>query len=696
MTPADPNHEKTNTDASPPAGAPTLGLPKGGGAIRGIGEKFAANPVTGRASMTVPVYTSPGRSGFGPQLSLSYNSGSGNSPFGFGWSLALPAVTRKTDKGLPLYEDTAESASRRSCRHRDIFILSGAEDLMPALLWSSGEWTRDVTPTRSVYGQQYAIHRYRPRVEGLFARIERWINLSDPQDYFWRSISKDNITTWYGRTPESRIADPSDPSRIFSWLICQSYDDKGNVIAYAYKPEDSTGVDLSQSNERNRNVLGRSANRYLKHVYYGNRTPYLPDPTAASEAPLPSDWCFELVLDYGEHDLLNPVPQDTGAPWTCRLDPFSAYRSTFEVRTYRLCRRALMFHHFPAAANVGADCLVHSTDLAHATPGSLDPSQPFYSYLLSATQTGYSRNGTGYTSAALPPLEFAYTQATVDETVRDVDPESLRNLPYGLDGSHYRWADLDGEGLSGILTEQGGAWFYKANLSLANRQTIGGRRYTLPSFAPVERVAKQPSTAALNLGRQQLLSISGDGQLDLVDFEGPTPGYFERTEDADWKPFVPFESLPVLNWRDPELKFIDVTGDGLLDVLVNDGENFWWYESLATAGFAGGRCVPQAHNEEKGPKLVFSDGTESIFLADMSGDGLTDLVRIRNGEVCYWPNLGYGRFGAKVTTDQAPLFDRPDLFDGRRIRLADIDGSGTADIIYFASNQVQLLITNPR
>ena len=39
--------------------------------------------------------------------------------------------------------------------------------------------------------------------------------------------------------------------------------------------------------------------------------------------------------------------------------------------------------------------------------------------------------------------------------------------------------------------------------------------------------------------------------------------------------------------------------------------------------------------------------TQSIYLADMSGDGLTDLVRIRNGEVCYWPNLGYGRFGAQ-------------------------------------------------
>ena len=63
--------------------APSITLPKGGGAISGIGEKFAANPVTGTGSMTVPLFTSPGRSGFGPQLSLSYDSGAGNGPFGF-------------------------------------------------------------------------------------------------------------------------------------------------------------------------------------------------------------------------------------------------------------------------------------------------------------------------------------------------------------------------------------------------------------------------------------------------------------------------------------------------------------------------------------------------------------------------------------------------------------------------------------
>src|SRR5688572_11945742 len=120
--------------------APSIQLPKGCGAIRGIGEKFAANPVTGTRSMTVPIATSPGRSGFGPQLSLSYDSGSGNGSFGFGWSLSLPAITRKTDKGLPQYLDAVDS---------DVFILSGAEDLVP-------EYRRDPAGTWVARHQGYA------------------------------------------------------------------------------------------------------------------------------------------------------------------------------------------------------------------------------------------------------------------------------------------------------------------------------------------------------------------------------------------------------------------------------------------------------------------------------------------------------------------------------------------------------------
>ena len=42
---------------------PALALPKGGGAIKGIGETFTANPVTGTCGVAIPLPLSPGRAG---------------------------------------------------------------------------------------------------------------------------------------------------------------------------------------------------------------------------------------------------------------------------------------------------------------------------------------------------------------------------------------------------------------------------------------------------------------------------------------------------------------------------------------------------------------------------------------------------------------------------------------------------------
>lgn len=669
---------------------PSISLPKGGGAIRGIGEKFAANPVTGTGSMSVPIATSPGRSGFGPQLSLSYDSGAGNGPFGFGWNLSLPSITRKTDKGLPQYRDDEES---------DVFILSGAEDLVPMLEEDNGAWQREVLPPRTIGGKTYHIQRYRPRLEGLFARIERWTNQSDPEDVCWRSISRNNITTWYGKTGESRIADPGNPTRIFSWLICQSYDDKGNAIVYEYLEEnsdrifeDEQGNQVSLVHERNREDETRKANRYLKCIKYGNRTPNrdpnwwsATDPTLLAD----TDWMFEVVFDYGEghysEDTNQPPPDQheyiqatlTLAPtqsWPVRRDPFSSCRAGFEVRTYRLCRRVLMFHHFPDELGTN-DYLVRSTAFAYKE-------RPFASFITSVTQSGYVHKPTQslqnrYLTKSLPSLEFEYSQPTIHEEILEIEPESLENLPYGLDGNQYRFVDLDGEGVSGILTEQADVWFYKPNLG-------DGR------FGPLETVAQRPSMANLNGGRQQLLDLAGDGQLDLAILQAPTPGFFERTHDESWSTFRTFTSLPNIDWNDTNLRLVDLTGDGHADVLVTEDHGFTWHLSLAEEGFDRAERTHQVLDEEKGPRLVFADGTQSIYLADLSGDGLTDLARVRNGEVCYWPSLGYGCFGAKVTMDEPPWFDAPDQFDQRRVRLADIDGSGTTDIIYLGRDNVRL------
>jgi hypothetical protein len=37
---------------------------------------------------------------------------------------------------------------------------------------------------------------------------------------------------------------------------------------------------------------------------------------------------------------------------------------------------------------------------------------------------------------------------------------------------------------------------------------------------------------------------------------------------------------------------------------------------------------------------------------------MTDVFTYSTGEISYWPNLGYGRFGAKSIMGNAPVFDR--------------------------------------
>jgi len=620
--------------------------------MHGIGEKFTANAATGTGSMSVPVALSKGRDGFGPTLALTYDSGRGNGPFGLGWSLSVPMITRRTDKGLPNYDDATES---------DVFVISDAEDLVPVLDADQG-WTR-VPIVSPAYAPGYRIDRYRPRIESLFARIERWTRIADG-DAHWRSTSRDNVTTWYGETAASRITDPADTTHVFSWLVSRSQDDKGNAIVYEYVPEDAIGVDVGAAHERNRDATARGTGRHLKRIHYGNRVSHLADPALA--AP---DWMFEVVLDYGDHDPTTPMPNPS-RPWVCREDPFSSYRSGYEVRTYRLCDRILMFHHFPDEPDVGADCLVRSTDLAYRAGDAGG------SVLTSATARGYRRDSGGYVAAAMPPVEFGYSEAVLRDDVRELDADSLANLPAGLAGPGCQWVDLDGDGVAGMLLTADGAWYYKANLGQAR-------------FAPAEPVPSLPTSAA---GRVHLVDLAGDGRLDLVSLDGDTPGFFGRTADAAWTTLQTFRSLPTIDWTDPDLRVIDLDGDGHADVLITEDDAIVWYPSLAEDGFSDARRVPAPRLDDDGPRLIVADGTDCVLLADMSGDGLTDLVRVRNGEVCYWPNLGYGRFGRKVTMDDAPWFDRDELYDPRRLTMADVDGSGVTDLIYFGAQAPRIYL----
>ena len=133
---------------------------------------------------------------------------------GLGWNLSIGAIKRKTDNGLPRYIDAIDS---------DIFLFSETEDFVPEFKKKSdGSFELDsnsdyIINERSSSDNLFVIRFYKPRMEGLFARIERWTERSTAR-IKWRIFLKDNTTTLFGWTDNAILSDPNDPKKIYEWL----------------------------------------------------------------------------------------------------------------------------------------------------------------------------------------------------------------------------------------------------------------------------------------------------------------------------------------------------------------------------------------------------------------------------------------------------------------------------------------------
>jgi RHS repeat-associated protein len=685
--------------------APVLSLPNGGGAIQGMGEKFTVNSSNGTGTLVIPLKVPPGRSGLQPQLSLGYDSGNGNGEFGLGWRLSgIDSISRKTSKGMPQYNDFGSDADA------DVFLLAGSEDLVPLwkqdqsgaiILDANGNPEHDEKPING-----YIVRKYGPRIVTVFNRIERWANSAKPNDIHWRVISPENITGVFGSSESSRVYDTSASrdgnQRIYAWLQDEVYDSQGNAIVFTYKREDSTNVVLTQAHEMNRSDDARRAQLYLKTIKYGNIVPNRDLSTwkAFSALTLPQNnttWKYSIVLDYGEHSTNNPKLEDTG-DWTCRSDPSSRYHAGFEVRTYRLCRRILVFHHFDELSS--PDYLVSSFDFTY-------DQNPRVTYLTAVERNGFSdppQPGGDPFRKSLPPVEFEYSKFPTDDElakiyVKDVDPGSLENLPIGLDGATYRWVDIDGEGISGILAFHQNAWYYKRNTSASNFSANSSSDDTLTAddnvtvrLGDLELINSGPFLTGSSLN-MQFADVTGNGKLDLVSHATGKWGYYERSDDETllWTEFHPFENSPDLK-PDRNIQFVDITGDGIADILIYEDQVYTWYPSLGPDGYGAPQTSIQSWDEAECPVCVFADSEQCVYLADMSGDGLVDICRIRNGDCCYWPQLGYGKFGRQICMDNAPWSDFSNQFDHNLVKIADIDGSGTSDILYLTDQGVDIYL----
>ena len=621
-----PPNEKTN---SLTIDLPAIKQPKGGGAIKGLEESINTDAFTGSATFDIAIPVSKARD-LKLDIKLSYNSRSGNGAFGLGFSLNLSRIYRNTSLGIPKYKGT------------DIFEFSEEGMLLPEDNGTrkEGDWT---------------IQSYLPRRNDSFSSIEKWTNTTTCQSY-WKIKDRKNTTHIYGKNQESQIFNPTNNQQVFEWLIDSSTDSKGNKILYKYKAENLQNVppEIFEQNH----VTG--AQRYIQSIQYGN---YINEKEEEKYA-------FELIFDYGEYNLSNldqagSNPYQATQDWSVRPDPFSSFQSGFEIRTSRLCQNILSFHHFE---ELGTEpCLVMGLNLGYQLSKVI-------SLTTSIVQNGYQRkNNDNYDQKPYPPLGLSYSTFEVEShpQFQQLKIDNGGNIPGYMNQSQFLPVDLYGEGLPGVLYNGGATHMYYSPL--------GNGLYSDP-----QAMTTFPTANDIPDGSASLSDLEGNNNLQLVSGKGTSYGYYALEADGSWQNFESFKKYPTeidSSWAEQT----DLDGNGKSDLLLIGTDNLRMYLSQGIEGYGNPVNIPKATDL---PKKAINDKYELVTFANMFGDGLSHRVRIANGIVECWPNLGYGQFGEKITFGNAP--SPAEAFDVDRVFLSDIDGSGTTDLIFAYDDRVEV------
>ena len=653
-------------------------LPKGGGAIQSIGKGWGAVGLTGAASLQIPLPITPGR-GFAPALGLSYSSGGGRTEFGQGWSINRSSISRQTSLGTPQFEADANG------KMVEPVYLSPSGDVLLAQRDASGQIiSRDTSAFRGRgLADNYRVTAYRPRVEGGFSTIEHYVGTNGS---FWLIQLADGSAHVYGHSENARLQHEHGTSTwVAEWHLEESVAANGEHVLYEYVSENdvslSTLTGPAADAWRSRDS---STHRYLQRVRYGNltgdRAPFL-----LQQAMVPV-WLFDLVFDYGECDprlTVKPLyPQAPGTQWPLRADPVSSYRYGFEERTLRLCHQVLMFHWCADGPDNSGPVLIQGEPTLVQRLQLEYSQQPAASMLTAAHVIGYD----GQAAQFNPPQEFDYSAFTLTPESARFSPffteQTLRQSP-GIDADNYQLVDLFGDGLAGILYRLQNAWYYRRPI----RHPMPGLNKNAVGYAAQELLKQIPVANDNSPTLQVLTDINGDGKLDWLVAQPSISGFFTLDTNQQWSHFTPYAAFPS-EFFHPQAQLASLMGNGLSDLAMIGTRSVRLYINLTDKGFDNPVEVNRLSTETALP-VVNDERSELVAFSDLLGSGQQHLIHITGQAVRCFPNLGRGRFGEPVN------FGRLDFageFNPAHVRLADLDGSGAADILYWQSDSVQVFM----
>lgn len=690
--------------ASLPSGADKSGvtsqaisLPSTSGSIQGMGESFSAQLSTGIATFSVPFSLPSARGAAQPSLGLSYSSSAGFGAAGVGWDLPVPFIARQTDRGTPKYNDGTGWHPER-----DRLVFNGGQELIPictvghATLGCAGKLQAGEELPAWATGWEY----YRPRVEGSFLRFF-WNGSST-----WRVQSKTGVTMELG-VPLNETTytaglerNPDALAEIYRWHLVRQYDTHGdanpkNVVVYRYTQN--------------------SGRAYLTDIY--DTTPKA-NPTTTTFA------------DFAHH---------THLVWQVRPDPTFSFRPGWRIdQRWRL-----------ATVEVASKTFDNAGGFKRVRKYHLTYNDSFHVSLLekvevegrcAGSEASAPGEGAAQACAKLPPMTFEYTHVKPQPGKLGFEDFvekqlSLGSSPkYSLDEALTDLFDVNSDALPDVVVTAPALFSGKHGLFVSgaagattNPLGLGFSATTIaldPAGIPAgtdENILKLSNTNV------SVFDLDGDGRANLVHmpiakkYEVLAP---ELVNGAwQWKG----RSISTASAQDVKIDFtnesskirvFDVDSDGLVDVVVTTGTQMQTFFALGRYPSQDGqfgkgtRTGPESATASNDPvtsclpwsatPIQFSD--PDVFLGDMNGDGITDIVRVRAGEIRYWPGRGNGFWGTGIRNNcpsgtfgqdrHIAMTSSPNfgvVGDGKLL-LDDVNGDGLSDLVEVRFNAVDVYL----
>ncbi|MFH1655725.1 MAG: FG-GAP-like repeat-containing protein, partial [Candidatus Omnitrophota bacterium] len=514
-------------------------------------EKFQVEPSTGTATLTIPIEVSPGRKGIQPNLALMYNSSAPNGILGVGWNLELGSIQRSTKKGVPKYDNT------------DTFVLAQAGSAQELV---------------SIGGSQY-----RAKIEGAFMRLE--YNGS----YGWIVTDKKGIKYYFGQNSASQQV---DSGRIFKWCLDEVKDLNDNYMRITYyKDQNQIYPELIE--------------------YTGN----------VSESPFAS---VEFVLG-------------------SRSDTTKSYATGFLVQNFKRI----------SAIEVKVDGQLQRKYTFNYT------NSVYAQHSLLASITQYDSTATN----SLPPTVLTYSQNVLSFN----DPVNIANSPaYLASDSKIRFLDMNGDGLVDAMYGQD----YSPSHPYYQLWINDGQG----GFQPQQNMPSSPVYSPDNQ-YMRFLDMTGDGFPDALYAEPNGYILWKNNGNGGFSAQYNIPNSPAYGANNPKVRFLDMNGDGLPDVLYGEGGGWTSYVvwiNDGNGGFHTGTGMP-------GSPVYPADNGYMRFL-DMTGDNLPDVLYAEPNGYILWRTNNNGTF---TRIPAGIMLNSPD-YGGNdpKVRFLDMNGDGLTDVLY--------------